>query len=455
MDKLINRFVNKDNMSLLTDLYELTMAQVYYEKGLKGKAVFNFFIRPTPKRNYFLNAGLEFLIDYLLNIRFTEEDIEFLRSTGKFKEDFLNYLKNFRFTGNLYAVDEGEIIFANEPIVQVEAPLIEAQIVETFLINTLQISILVATKALRCYSFANNKILVDFGLRRAHGTDAGIIAARSSFIGGFNGTSNVLASKFFNIPCYGTMAHSFIMAHDNEEEAFENFATVYPDNTIFLVDTYNTLKGVENAIKVAKKFGIRVKGIRIDSGEIPVLVKEARKILDSNGFRDTIILVSGGVNEYTIKDYIQDKHLPIDAFGVGTELVTSADLPYLDCAYKLVEYNGKPTMKLSRKKITLSYKKQLYREYRNGIIFKDIVSHFDENYENAVKMLRLYIQNGKLVKSLPSLKEIREKTFINFKTLPSTFKSKNQYMTINPEISPLLIKSAEALKEKIRRKIWS
>ncbi len=453
MYKPVNRFVNKDNMSLLTDLYELTMAQVYYEKGLNGKAVFNFFIRPTQKRNYFLNSGLEFLIDYLLNIKFTEEDIEFLRSTGKFKEDFLNYLRNFRFTGNVYAVDEGEIIFANEPIIQVEAPLIEAQIVETFLINTIQISILVATKALRCYSVAKNKILIDFGLRRAHGTDAGIIAARSSFIGGFNGTSNVLASKFFDIPCYGTMAHSFIMAHEKEEDAFENFATVYPENTVFLVDTYNTLKGVENAIKVAKKLGIRIKGIRIDSGEIPILVKEARKLLDSNGFRDAIILVSGGINEYTIKEFLHDKNLPIDAFGVGTELVTSADLPYLDCAYKLVEYDGKPAMKLSRKKITLPYKKQLYRQYRNGIIFKDIVSHFDENVENAVKMLKLYIQNGELVKSLPSLKEIKEKALINFKTLPSTFKSLNQYVTINPEISPFLIKTAEALKEKIRRKL--
>ncbi|MBX0311354.1 MAG: nicotinate phosphoribosyltransferase [Sulfurihydrogenibium sp.] len=446
----VDRFVNKDNMSLLTDLYELTMAQVYFNKGMNGTAVFNFFIRPTNKRNYFLNAGLELLIDYLLNLRFTEEDINFLRQTGRFSEEFLEYLRNFKFTGNLYAIDEGEIVFANEPIVQVEAPLIEAQIIETFLINTLQISILVATKALRCYSVAEKAILVDFGLRRAHGTDAGMIASRSSYIGGFVGTSNVLAGKAFGIPIYGTMAHSFIMAHDTEEKAFEDFASVYPENTIFLVDTYNSLEGVKNAIKVAKKLGIRIKGIRLDSGDVATLSKEARKLLDANGFRDAIIFVSGGINEYKIKELIQDKKAPIDGFGVGTELVTSADLPYLDCAYKLVEYERKPKIKLSRKKMTLPFKKQLFRIYKNDTIFKDIIGHFDEHFEDSVRMLKLYIENGELVRSLPSLKEIREKTLINFKTVPNTFKSLNQYMTLTPEISQRLLKSAEELKEKLR-----
>jgi nicotinate phosphoribosyltransferase len=448
----VDRFVNKDNMSLLTDLYELTMAQVYFNKGMNGTAVFNFFIRPTNKRNYFLNAGLELLIDYLLNLRFTEEDIDFLRQTGRFSEEFLEYLRNFKFTGNLYAIDEGEIVFANEPIVQVEAPLIEAQIIETFLINTLQISILVATKALRCYSVAEKAILVDFGLRRAHGTDAGMIASRSSYIGGFVGTSNVLAGKAFGIPIYGTMAHSFIMAHDTEEKAFEDFASVYPENTIFLVDTYDSLEGVKNAIKVAKKLGIRIKGIRLDSGDVATLSKEARKLLDANGFRDAIIFVSGGINEYKIKELIQDKKAPIDGFGVGTELVTSADLPYLDCAYKLVEYEGKPKIKLSRKKMTLPFKKQLFRIYKNGTIFKDIIGHFDEHFDDSVKMLKLYIENGELVRSLPSLKEIREKALINFKTVPNTFKSLNQYMTLTPEISHRLLKSAEELKEKLRLK---
>ncbi|WP_297887584.1 nicotinate phosphoribosyltransferase [Sulfurihydrogenibium sp.] len=443
------RFVDYQNMSLFTDLYELTMAQVYFEKKMDKTAVFNFFIRPTNKRNYFLFTGLDLLIDYLLNFRFTEEDIDFLRSTGKFKEEFLSYLKDFRFTGNLYSVDEGEIVFANEPIVQVEAPILQAQIIETFLINTLQISILVGTKALRCFSVAPDKILVDFGMRRAHGTDAGMIAARSSYIAGFTGTSNVLAGKMFGIPIYGTMAHSFVMAHENEEKAFENFASVYPENTIFLIDTYDTIEGVKNAIKVAKRKGIRIKGVRIDSGDLVILSREVRKILDSNGFRDAIVFASGGINEYKIKELI-DKKAPIDGFGVGTELVTSADLPYLDCAYKLVEYNGKPKMKLSTKKITVPFKKQLFRIFRNGKILKDIVTHFDETVEDGVKMLKLYIKEGELVRNSPSIQDIREKTLINFKTLPDTFKSISQHMTINPEISQRLLKSTEELKKSLR-----
>ncbi|MGC9006088.1 MAG: nicotinate phosphoribosyltransferase [Sulfurihydrogenibium sp.] len=443
------RFTDCRNLPLFTDLYELTMAQVYFEKKMDKTAVFNFFIRPNNKRNYFLFAGLDLLIDYLLNLKFTEDDIEFLRSTRKFKEEFLNYLRNFKFTGNLYSVDEGEIVFANEPIIQVEAPIIQAQIIETFLMNTIQISILVATKALRCYSVAPDKMLIDFGMRRAHGTDAGMIAARSSYIGGFVGTSNVLAGKEFGIPIYGTMAHSFVMAHDTEEKAFENFASVYPENTIFLIDTYDTLEGVKNAIKVAKKKGIRIKGVRIDSGDLLTLSREVRRILDINGFRDSIILASGGINEYKIKELV-DKKAPIDAFGVGTELVTSADTPYLDCAYKLVEYDGKPKMKLSSKKVTVPYKKQFYRIFRNGKILKDVVSHFDEIVEDGVKMLKLYIKDGEVVRRSPPLQEIREKTLINFKTLPDTFKSITQHMTLSPEVSQRLLKSTEELKKAIR-----
>lgn len=443
------RFVNSSNMALLTDLYELTMAQVYFEKGLNGTAVFNFFIRPNKNRNYFLNAGLELLIDYLLNIRFSEEDIDFLQSTGKFSPEFLDYLRDFRFSGNLYGVEEGEIVFANEPIIQVEAPIIEAQIIETFLINTVQISILIATKALRCYSVAKGSMLVDFGLRRAHGTDAGMIAARSSYIGGFDGTSNVLAGKNFGIPIYGTMAHSFIMAHSSEEEAFENFASVYPENTIFLVDTYDTINGIKNAIRVAKKMDTRIKGIRIDSGDLYILSKEIRRILDENGFRDAIIFVSGGINEFKIKE-LMEKNAPINGFGVGTELDTSSDVPYLDCAYKLVEYDGRPTIKLSRKKVTVPYKKQVYRLYRNGRIHKDVITYFDEKVENGVTLLKLYIENGELVRRLPSLKEIRELSLFNFGRIPETFKSLNQHMTMSPEISQGLVEAAEELKSKFK-----
>jgi len=365
-------FVNRNNMSLLTDLYELTMAQVYFKKGMNKTAIFDFYIRPAKNRSYFINAGLEQLVYYLLNIIFTDDDIQYLRSTGLFEEDFLSYLKNFRFTGNLYAIEEGEVLFPNEPVVQVEAPLIEAQIIETFLINTLQHPILVATKAMRAYSVARGTVLVDFGLRRAHGTDAGMKAARASYIGGFAGTSNVLAGKEYGIPVFGTMAHSFILAHRYEIEAFKDFLQVYPENSVLLVDTYDTIQGVYNAIKAVRELGLKhFKGIRIDSGDILTLSKKAREILDREGFKDAIIIVSGGINEYKIKQLL-DAGAPVDGWGVGTELVVSADLPYLDCAYKLVEYDGRPVMKFSTKKKTLPYKKQIYRIEKNGKLEKDI-----------------------------------------------------------------------------------
>ena len=441
-------FVNENNMGMLTDLYELTMAQVYFNENFNKTAIFDFYTRPVKNRSYLLNAGLEQVLFYLENIKFTDSDIDFLKKTNKFSDDFLDYLKNFKFTGNVYAIDEGEIVFPNEPVIQVEAPLIEAQIVETFLINTMQISILVATKALRCFSVAKGTPLVDFGLRRAHGTDAGMKAARSSFIGGFLGTSNVLAGKEFGIPIFGTMAHSFILAHETEEEAFENFAKHYPDNAILLVDTFNTIEGVKKAVKVIKKLGLKTfKGIRLDSGDIINLAKESRKILDEAGFKDAMIFVSGGLNEYKIKEYL-DKGAPIDAWGVGTELVVSADLPYLDCAYKLVEYDGKPKMKFSPNKITLPSKKQVFRFYEDGKIKKDIVCSFDEEMEGE-PLLKEYMKEGKIVKNLPKLEEIKEKAMNNLEKLPEELKDINKTVHFLPEISPKLQKLVNEITGRI------
>ncbi len=442
-------FVNKDNMAILTDLYELTMAQVYFKKGMNKTAIFDFYTRPVEKRSYLINAGLEQLIYYLENVRFSQEDIDYLRSLNLFEEDFLDYLKNFRFTGNLYAIEEGEIIFPNEPVVQIEAPLIEAQIIETFVINTLQLPILVATKSIRCYSVARGTILVDFGLRRAHGTDAGMKAARASFIGGFAGTSNVLAGKEYNIPVFGTMAHSFILAHENEEEAFEDFAKMYPENTIFLVDTFNTVEGVKKAVKVAKKLGLKTfKGIRLDSGDLLSLSKEARKILDENGFKDVKIIVSGGINEYKIKKLL-DEGAPIDGWGVGTELVVSADVPYLDCAYKLVEYNGRPVMKFSKRKMTLPYRKQVYRFYENGIFKKDVIAKYNENIEGGKPLLKQYIKDGKLISKLPDINSIKEKAIKSFESLPDQYKDIEKTVHYIPEISLEIKKAVEELKKKL------
>jgi nicotinate phosphoribosyltransferase len=441
-------FVNEDNMGMLTDLYELTMAQVYFNENINKTAIFDFYTRPIKNRSYLVNAGLEQLLFYLENVKFTDSDIDFLKSTGKFSDEFLDYLKNFKFTGNVYAINEGEIIFPNEPVIQVEAPLIEAQIIETFLINTMQISILVATKALRCYSVAKGTPLVDFGLRRAHGTDAGMKAARSSFIGGFLGTSNVLAGKEFGIPIFGTMAHSFILAHETEEEAFENFAKHYPDNAILLVDTFNTIEGVKKAVKVIKKLGLKkFKGIRLDSGDIVSLAKESRKILDEAGFKDAMIFVSGGLNEYKIKEYL-DKGAPIDAWGVGTELVVSADLPYLDCAYKLVEYDGKPKMKFSPHKITLPSKKQVYRIFKDGKIKKDIICSFDEEFDGE-PLLKKYMEKGKVIEKLPKLEEIKQKAISNLEKLPEDMKDIYKTVHFLPEVSEKLQKIVKKIESEI------
>lgn len=438
-------FVNRENMILLTDLYELTMAQVYFNKGENKTAIFDFYTRPVKRRPYLVSAGLEQLLYYLENLKFTEEDIDFLYRTGKFTDEFLDYLKDFRFTGNVYAIEEGEIFFPNEPVVQIEAPLIEAQIIETFLINTMQISILVATKAMRCFSVARGTGLVDFGLRRAHGTDAGMKAARASYIGGFLGTSNVLAGKEFGIPIFGTMAHSFILAFGDEEKAFEAFAEQYPDTSTFLVDTFDTLEGVKKAIRVAKKMNLKnFRGVRLDSGDILKLSKETRKLLDEAGFKDAKIFVSGGINEYKIKELL-DNGAPIDAWGVGTELVVSADVPYLDCAYKLVEYNGKPKMKLSTKKLTYPSKKQVFRVYKNGLLHKDILGLYDEEIEGK-KLLKKVMENGKVCIKLPSLKEIREKAIENLDTLPKNLKDIYSEEAFLPELS-------DKLKEKVEKTI--
>lgn len=442
-------FVNEKNMALLTDLYELTMAQVYLKENRTKTAIFDFYIRPTKKRTFFLNAGLEQLLYYLENIKFTDEDIQYLKEKG-FEDFFLDYLKNFKFTGNIYAVEEGEIVFPNEPIVQVEAPLPEAQIIETFLINTLQHPILVATKAIRCNIAGDfKKILVDFGLRRAHGTDAGMKAARASYIGGFAGTSNVLAGKEYNIPIVGTMAHSFILSYFDEEKAFEAFAKQYPENTIFLIDTFDTIKGLKNALKAVKKLNMKsFKGVRLDSGDLVKLSKEVRKILDEEGYKDAKIIASGSIDEYKIKEHIE-KDAPIDGYGVGTKLVVSSDLPYLDCAYKLVEYDGRPVMKFSPHKITLPSKKQVFRQFENGKFKEDTVGLYDENLEGK-PLLKKVMENGKVCINLPTLEKIKEKAINNVKKLPKQFLNIGNEIEYIPSISENLKNIVEKLKEELK-----
>ncbi|MFN3870092.1 MAG: nicotinate phosphoribosyltransferase [Aquificaceae bacterium] len=403
--------------SLITDLYELTMVQAYLEAGKKGKAVFSLFVRELPEnRNFLVACGLGPLMEALERFRFEDAELKYLKSLGIFKDWFLDYLREYQFRGNIYAIREGRIVFQKEPLVQIEGPLPEVQILETLVINLIHYNTLLASKSARCYIASKGKSLIDFGLRRAHGFDAGLYGARASYITGFAGTSNLLAGMKYSIPVFGTMAHSFVMIFEEEEEAFKAFAKSFPDRTILLIDTYDTLEGAKKALKLMKE-GIKVVGVRIDSGDIEGLSKEVRELFDKEGFREVKIVVSGGVDEKDIQRWLS-RSAPIDAFGVGTKLLTSADAPYLDIAYKLVEYEGKPKYKLSPGKATFPYKRQVIRHYHEGCMAYDEVVPYQEG-----GLVELVCKEGNLLKELPSLEEIRDLFIQELSTLPPELKS--------------------------------
>mgnify|MGYP001773132290 CR=1 FL=1 len=403
--------------ALITDLYELTMAQSYLENSKVGNAVFSLFVRKLPKnRNFLVSCGLETLIDYLERFRFGDEELKYLKSLNIFKDSFLDYLKEYQFRGSLYAVPEGRIVFQNEPILQVEGPLPDVQILETLVINIIHFQTLSASKAVRSYLVSRGKSLIDFGLRRAHMPEAGLYAARASYIAGFSGTSNLLAGMKFGVPVFGTMAHSFVMVFDEEIEAFRAFARSFPERTVLLIDTYDTIEGAKKAAELIKE-GVKVVGVRLDSGNIEELSKAVREIFDREGFRDVKIVVSGGVDEYDIDRWLS-AGCPIDAFGVGTKFITSEDAPYLDIAYKLVEYEGKPKYKLSPGKATFPYKRQIIRHYSDGKMSYDQVVKYREG-----GLVEHVLSNGSLKKPLPTLKDIRELLMEELKTLPESLAS--------------------------------
>lgn len=411
-----------ESTALITDLYELTMAQSYLEHGKTGKAVFSLFVRRLPEnRNFLVACGLETLMKSLENFKFGDRELKYLKSLGIFKDWFLDYLRELELDLEFYALDEGTIFFQNEPILQVEGPLPKAQLIETLAINLIHFETLIASKAVRNYIAAKGKTLMDFGLRRAHSPMAGLLSARACYIGGFNGTSNLQAGMLYGIPVFGTMAHSYIMVFDQEEEAFRAFAKSFPDRVFLLIDTYDTVEGAKRALKLLKE-GIKVLGVRIDSGDIPKLCREVRKIFDQEGFKDVKILISGGVDEYDIEKWVSEG-VPIDAFGVGTKLLTSADAPYLNIAYKLVEYEGKPKFKESPGKKTFPYKRQVWRFLKDGKFDYDKVSRFQE---------------GGLVKKvsfpLPSLKEIRERVLEQINQLPEELKSLRKKVEYRVEV---------------------
>jgi nicotinate phosphoribosyltransferase len=392
--------------ALLTDFYQLSMLQAYDVESISNRStVFESFFRRLPSsRQFFVFAGLEQVLHYLENLHFSAEEISYLTSLNSFKPEFLESLKNFRFTGDVYAMPEGTIFFENEPVIQIVAPLAQAQLIESRLINFIHYQTNVASKSVRCTFAAQEKTLIDFGMRRAHGAEAALLAARAAYLAGFDGTATVEAGRLFNIPVVGTMAHSYIQAHTHESEAFLAFSRIFPENGILLIDTYNTKQAAEEITLLAKKLaaeGIKIKGVR------SVMV---RNILDHAGLFDVKIFVSGDLDEYRIQQLIQSK-APIDAFGIGTRLTTCADTPSLDCVYKMEVYDGKPKRKRSQNKTTWPGQKQVYRYYNTeGFMEKDEVCLHDElPPPDAKPLLSLMMQQGKRLHSSESLQKIRDR----------------------------------------------
>lgn len=380
-----------DSLALHTDLYQINMAESYWADGIHNKkAVFELYFRKLPFGNgYAIFAGLERMLDYLRNFRFSESDIAYLRDEVGYKEDFIEYLKDIRFTGDMYSMVEGELVFANEPIVRIEAPLVEAQLIETALLNIVNYQTLIATKASRIKQIIKNEVAMEFGTRRAQEMDAAIWGTRAAFIGGFASTSNVRAGKLFNIPVSGTHAHALVQAYKNDYDAFHSYAKRHSD-CVFLVDTYNTLKsGVPTAIKVAKELGDKINfiGIRLDSGDIAFLSKEARRMLDAAGFHDTKIIVSNDLDEYTILN-LKAQGAKVDVWGIGTKLITAYDQPALGAVYKMVAIENsdgqlEDTIKISAnaEKVSTPGLKNVYRiiDKKNGKAEGDYIAMQDEN----------------------------------------------------------------------------
>ncbi len=409
---------------LLTDLYEFTMAAAYFSHGMFAPATFSLFIREYPDdRAYFVSAGLEDVLELLEAFRFRAEDIDYLESTELFSTDFLQYLSELSFSGDVWAIPEGRIFFRDEPIVEVTAPIPMAQVIETLVINAVSLQTLIATKASRCVHAAEGRRLVDFSLRRSQGADAGLKVARASFLAGFAATSNVLAGRTYDMPISGTMAHSFITSFTEEADAFHAFADTFPDNTVLLIDTFDTVKGAEKTIPVAEALerrGKQLKGVRLDSGDMAALSRKVRAVLDEAGLKQVKIFASGGFDEFKIAKMLQ-AGAPIDAFGVGTKMGVSADAPYLDIAYKLVKYDGRPVLKLSSGKKTLVDEKQVFRIRKDGKWSGDTIALRRESREGE-RLLEPAMSAGIRAQPRESLSAIRERFAQEFAALADAHK---------------------------------
>ncbi len=410
--------------ALFTDLYELTMAASYFREGMSGQATFSLFVRRLPpQRPFLIAAGLEDVLNFLQDFHFSDRAVAYLESLQRFDKSFLEHLKSLRFSGTVRAVPEGTPIFADEPLLEITAPIMEAQLVEAAVLNFCHFQTLLATKAARCVLAARGRPVVEFGLRRTHGIDAGMKAARSAYIAGAAMSSNVLAGLEYGIPPTGTMAHSYVTAFPREIDAFRAFARAFPEHTILLIDTYDTIAAAHKAVQVAKEMereGRRLAAVRLDSGDVVELSKKVRAILDQAGLNYVKILVSGGLDEYLIDEYLT-RGAPVDAFGVGTRMDVSADVPYLDMAYKLVRYDGRDVLKISQGKQTWAGEKQVWRELGpNGRYTGDTIALKEEPppAPGVEPLLRTVMENGRVLGPHPSLAEIRERCARALRQLP-------------------------------------
>jgi nicotinate phosphoribosyltransferase len=412
--------------ALLTDFYQLTMLRAYQVHGMDETAVFELFVRRMPQeRNFLVAAGLEQSLHFLENLRFSSEELEWVRSEPRLGSEFADHLARMRFTGDVHAMPEGRIFFAEEPILRVVAPLPEAQLVETRLINLLQFQSMVAAKAARSVLTAPGKQLVDFGLRRAQGAEAGLLAARAAYVAGFAGTATVLAGAKFGLPLFGTMAHSFIQAHADEAEAFARFAEVYPTGATLLIDTYDTEQGARKVAALARSLhprNIAIAAVRLDSGDLGALARSVRSIFDAAGFPGIRIFASGNLDEYRVAALLQSG-APIDGFGIGTSLVTSADAPSLDAVYKLQEYGGKPRRKRSVAKATWPGRKQVFRRYGpDGCMECDWLTEEGDPAQGE-PLLALVMKKGRRVSAPESLTAIRERAAADLARLPGPLRA--------------------------------
>jgi nicotinate phosphoribosyltransferase len=416
--------VRSQPLALFTDLYELTMMQAYLAERMNGIATFSLFVRRLPPhRNFLIACGLEQVLAYLEDLHFSNDDIAYLASLNRFSTPFLESLRAFRFTGDVHAVPEGTPVFANEPLLEIVAPISEAQLVETCVMNQIQLQTLLASKAARVVAAARGRAVVDFGARRTHGVDAAVDGARAFYIAGARATSNVLAAQRYGIPVAGTMAHSYIQAHADEGEAFRAFAREFPGTTL-LVDTYETLDGIRSVIDVIKRLPdpVHVAAVRLDSGDLVALTRESRGLLDAAGLHGVRIFVSSSLDEYRI-DALLSAGAPIDGFGVGTAMSVSADAPSLDIVYKLAEYSGHGRTKLSHDKPILPGRKQLFRHDENGEAIEDVIAKADEHLDGR-PLLTPVMRNGRRVApSADALDNARERAARELARLPARVRS--------------------------------